>query len=174
MKKIVFMVLLNIVPFGIAPALAAAEVPAAVAVPSGHREAMRSVGVGEITYECRAKTAASGGFEWAFVAPKATLFDATKTKVVGSYYGGPTWQSNDGSKVTGKQLAVSPAPTPGNIPLQLVQAAPSSGEGEMAGVTYIQRLNTVGGVAPADVCDESAVGSQSQVKYQADYVFYKM
>lgn len=105
---------------------------------------------------------------------QSDAFDATKTKVVGSYHGGPTWQSNDGSKVTGKQLAVSPAPTPGNIPLQLVQAVPSSGEGEMAGVTYIQRLNTVGGVAPADVCDESAVGSQSRVKYQADYVFYKM
>ncbi len=174
MKKIASIVLMTAFPFGFAPALAIAEVPAAVAVPAGHRETMRSVGIGEITYECRAKAGTSGVFEWSFVAPKATLLDATKTKIVGSYFGGPTWQSNDGSKVTGKQLAVSPAPTPGNIPLQLVQAAPSSGEGEMAGVTYIQRLNTVGGVAPAEVCDEAAVGSKRQVKYQADYVFYKM
>lgn len=174
MNKIASIVLITTFPFGFAPALAMAEVPAAVAVPSGQRETMRSVGVGEITYECRAKAGASGVFEWAFVAPKATLFDATKTKIVGSYYGGPTWQSNDGSKVTGKQLAISPAPTAGNIPLQLVQAAPSTGEGDMAGVTYIQRLNTVGGVAPVEVCDEAALGSKKQVKYQADYVFYKM
>lgn len=174
MNKLVSMALVAAFPLGLISLPAGAEVPAAIAVPDGHREALRSVGVGEITYECRAKAGAGGVFEWAFVAPKATLFDAAKTQAIGSYYAGPTWQSKDGSKVTGKQLAVAPAPIPGNIPLQLVQAAPNSGSGEMVGVTYIQRLNTVGGVAPSDPCNEAAVGSQKQVGYQADYVFYKM
>lgn len=148
-------------------------VPAAIAVPAGHKVAMTTVGVGEITYECRAKADAPGAYAWAFVAPVATLFNADKTKTVGSYYAGPTWQAIDGSKVTGKQLAVSPAASPTAIPLQLVQAAPASGSGDMVGVSYIQRLNTIGGVAPTSSCDAATAGAKQQVKYQADYVFYK-
>ncbi len=158
---------------GCASTPVAPVVPAAIAVPAGHKVAMTTVGVGELTYECRAKADAPGTYAWTFVAPVATLFNADKSKTVGSYYAGPTWQANDGSKVTGKQLAVSPAPAPKAIPLQLVQAAPTSGSGDMVGVSYIQRLNTIGGVAPADACDAATVGAKQQVKYQADYVFYK-
>lgn len=149
----------------------APEAPAAVTVPSGNKIAMRTVGVGELTYECREKQSAAGTFEWTFVAPTATLWDANRTKAVGKYYGGPTWESNDGSKVTGKQLAIAPGEE-GAIPLQLVQAAPATGTGSMNGVTYIQRLNTVGGVAPKEPCAGSSAGQRRQVKYEADYVFY--
>ena len=86
------------------------------------------------------------------------------------YYPGPTWEHNDGSKITGKQLAVSPATT--GIALQLVQANPATGAGMMNGVTYIQRLNTVGGT-PAGTCDTTNVGAKQVVKYSADYYFYK-
>lgn len=150
----------------------APEVPAPIAVPAGNKMSMRTVGVGELTYECREKQGAAGAFEWVFVAPTATLWDASRTKAVGKYYAGPTWESNDGSKVTGKQLAISPGPQ-GAIPLQLVQASPATGSGVMQGVTYIQRLNTVGGVAPKESCAASAAGQRRQVKYEADYVFYK-
>ena len=34
---------------------------------------MESVGVGEITYECRAKAGMAGSFEWVFVGPNATF-----------------------------------------------------------------------------------------------------
>ena len=112
---------------------------------------MVATGVGEITYECREKAAAAGQYEWAFVGPVATLYSADKRNV-GKYYAGPTWEASDGSKVTGKQLAVSPA-APGNIPMQLVKADPAMGMGAMQGVAYIQRLNTKGGVAPAAACD---------------------
>ena len=94
-------------------------------------------------------------------------------KEVGKYYAGPTWESADGSKVTGKQVAVAPA-TPGSIPLQLVKAEPAMGSGAMSGVTYIQRVNTKGGVAPADPCMASSAGMKKQVAYQADYIFFKM
>jgi hypothetical protein len=43
----------------------------------------------------------------------------------------------------------------------------------MQGVTYIQRLNTVGGIAPKEPCEASSAGQRRQVKYEADYVFYK-
>ena len=155
------------------PMSSAPAAPAAVTVPTGNKVAMRTVGVGELTYECREKQGAAGTFEWTFVAPTATLWDANRSKAVGKYYGGPTWESNDGSKVTGKQLAIAPATNAGAIPLQLVEAAPATGTGSMQGVKYIQRLNTVGGVAPQEPCSASSAGQRRQVKYEADYVFYK-
>jgi hypothetical protein len=147
-----------------------AALPEAVRVPAGQKMRMATTGVGEITYECREKKDMAGAHEWAFVAPVATLYAADRT-VVGKYYAGPTWESADGSKVTGKQLAVAPA-SPGNIPLQLVKAEPAMGAGAMQGVSYIQRLNTKGGVAPAMACDAAAKGKRQQVAYEADYVFY--
>lgn len=150
-----------------APA-ALAQTPDAIKVPAGNKEAMKLKGAGMLTYECRAKDAA---FEWAFAGPDAKLTDASG-KTVGKYYGGPTWEHSDGSKITGKQLAVSPAAA-GNIPLQLVEAAPATGEGAMKGVTYIQRVNTQGGVAPKDPCTKETVGTKKTVPYSADYVFYR-
>ena len=149
-----------------------AALPEPVRVPAGQKVMMSTTGVGEITYECREKKDMAGAHEWAFVGPVATLYSGDK-KAVGKYYAGPTWEANDGSKVTGKQLAVSPA-TPGNIPLQLVKAEPAMGAGAMTGVSYIQRLNTKGGVAPAMVCDAMSKGRRQQVAYEADYVFYGM
>ena len=149
-----------------------AVAPESVRVPAGHRIAMDTWGVGEITYECREKKDAMGQFEWAFVAPVATLYDSQK-KTVGKYYGGPTWESSDGSKVTGKQIAVAPAATPRSIPLQLVKAEPAMGSGAMSGVTYIQRLDTKAGIAPATACDASAKGKQEKVGSEARYVFYR-
>ena len=146
-------------------------VPAAIAVPAGNKLAMRAIGAGDLTYECKVKAADATAFEWVFTGPNAVLSDVNQ-KAIGKYYGGPTWESTDGSKVTGKQLAVSPSPA-GNIPMQLVQANPATGSGAMTGITYIQRVNTVGGVAPALPCDATKAGSKHLVKYQADYVFYK-
>lgn len=147
-----------------------AALPEAVRAPAGAKQTMATVGVGEITYECREKAGMTGAHEWVFVAPVATLYSPER-KAVGKYYGGPTWEANDGSKVTGKQVAVAPA-KPGSIPLQLVKADPAMGAGAMQGVAYIQRLNTKGGVAPAATCDSAAKGQRRQVAYEADYVFY--
>ncbi len=159
-------------PMMATPMFSQAALPDAVKVPAGHKVAMETVGVGEITYECREKAAMAGSFEWVFVGPKAALNDRSG-KMVGSYYGPPaTWASADGSKLTGTQLAVSPAMA-GSIPMQLVKADPAMGAGAMAGVTYIQRVATKGGVAPAMTCNAAAKGQQQIVKYQADYIFWK-
>lgn len=148
------------------------EAPAAVTVPAGHKVVMMTTGVGDLTYECRAKAGAANAWEWVFTGPDAMLYDMNK-KMVGKYYGGPTWEAADGSKIGGKQLAVAPSPNAGSIPLQLVQTTLAMGNGAMTGVSYIQRLNTMGGIAPTDACGASSVGMKKTVKYQADYVFYK-
>ncbi len=154
-----------------APAFSQADLPATVQVPAGHKVAMETVGMGDITYECRDKANAAGMTEWVFVGPKAVLNDRSG-KQVGTYYGPPaTWEASDGSKVTGKQLAVAPAGA-GNLPLQLVQANPAMGAGAMAGVSYIQRVALKGGVAPATACTTASKGAREIVKYQADYIFW--
>lgn len=155
-----------------APAFNQSSLPATVQVPAGQRIAMETVGAGDITYECRAKKDMPSAFEWVFVGPDAKLMDRSG-KVVGRYYGPPaTWESNDGSKVTATQLAVAPA-SAGNIPLQLVKANPAMGMGAMQGVTYIQRVATQGGVAPAVACTATNAGQKQVVKYQADYIIWK-
>jgi hypothetical protein len=153
-------------------ARSAMEVPEAVRVPAGHRVAMETVGVGEITYECRDKAGAVGQQEWTFVGPEAALMDRSG-KRVGRYYGPPaTWQATDQSAVTGTQLAVAPGGA-GNIPLQLVKANPATGQGMMTGITHIQRLATRGGVAPMSPCTAERRGQREIVKYQADYLLWK-
>jgi Protein of unknown function (DUF3455) len=155
-----------------APMYSQANLPAAVHVPAGHKVAMETVGAGDITYQCNPKKDMAGQFEWVFVGPDAKLNDRSG-KQVGKYYGPPaTWESMDGSKLTGAQVAVAPS-SAGNIPLQLVKTNPAMGAGAMTGVTYIQRVATSGGVAPATVCDASSSGNKQIVRYQADYIFYK-
>ncbi|MES2562046.1 MAG: DUF3455 domain-containing protein [Pseudomonadota bacterium] len=154
-----------------AATMTAPDVPQAVAVPAGHRPAMTLKGVGLLTYECRAKAGTAGAYEWVFAGPDATLQDRSG-RTVGKYYGGPTWEHNEGGKITGKQLAIAPAGA-GSIPLQLVQTTPATGAGPFNGVTYIQRVNTMGGVAPTSPCDASTMSTKQTVKYSADYVFYK-
>lgn len=154
------------------PTYSQASLPATVQVPAGNKVAMETVGVGEITYECRAKTGAAGQFEWVFVGPDAKLLDRSG-KQVGKYYGPPaTWEAMDGSRLTAVQLAVAPH-TMGNIPLQLVKGNPAMGSGAMQGVTYIQRVATQGGVAPSTPCAAGNMNAKQIVKYQADYIFYK-
>ena len=175
MKKVVLP--LAALPFAfigcmsMAHTMSAPEVPSAVAVPAGNKPVMMLKGVGLLNYECRAKAGADGAFEWVFVSPDAVLQDS-KGMRMGKYYGGPTWEHNDGSKVGGKQLAVAPGMS-GAIPLQLVQATPATGSGAFTGVTYIQRVNTMGGVAPSAPCDAGTRGAKQTVNYSADYYFYK-
>jgi len=154
-----------------ASAFAQMNVPEAVRVPDGHKVAMETVGVGQITYECQAKTDMPGQMAWVFMGPKAALNDRSG-KQVGKYYGPPaTWEAMDGSKVTGTQVAIAPAGD-GNIPHQLVKANPAEGKGAMTGVTYIQRVATKGGVAPAKTCAAANEGERQIVDYQADYLFW--
>jgi Protein of unknown function (DUF3455) len=158
-----------------APVFSQTNLPEAVRVPAGQQVALETVGVGEITYQCREKAAMAGAFEWVFVGPSAVLNNRAG-QGIGKYYGPPaTWEHGDGSKLTGAQVAVSPA-TAGSIPLQLVKvnaAMADAKAGAMSGLTYIQRVATRGGVAPASACDAANKDRKEIVKYQADYIFWR-
>lgn len=100
-------------------------------------------------------------------------------------FGSPTWQSSlDSSVVWAKPLNSIPAGSDsscshdGAIPCLLLQSIGSqpgpAGGGLMTATTYIQRLNTTGGVAPTAGCSvASDVGKQKLVPYTADYYFFR-
>jgi Protein of unknown function (DUF3455) len=111
------------------------------------------------------------GTSWTFVGPEAMLFaDAGFDGVVGLHYAGPTWESNSGSKVVG---AVNErcTPDPEAIPWLLLRRVSSQGPGIFERVTFIQRLNTAGGLAPTD--PGVSVGETARVPYTAEYFFYR-
>ena len=148
-----------------------ASLPDAIKVPAGQRVSMETMASGDITWQCRANKDMASQFEWTFAGPDAGLKDRSG-KVVGRYYGPPaTWEAVDYSKVTGTQLAIAPNGT-GNIPMQLVKANPAVGMGAMQGVSYIQRVKTMGGVAPQAACDAGTVNQKKIVTYTADYIFW--
>ena len=111
------------------------------------------------------------GTSWVFVAPSAVLSaDPGGHSTVGTHYAGPTWESNSGSTVVGTVLdrcAVSSSA----IPWLSLTAVSSAGPGVFSRVTFIQRVNTVGGTAPATA--GTFVGEMVSVSYTAEYYFYR-
>lgn len=122
-------------------------------------------------YECRAGKNQTGDYEWAFVAPEADLFDAAGNRI-GHHYAGPSWESPDGSKILGTQKERADAPTADAIPWLLLGAKSMGQEGAFSKVTSVQRLSTVGGVAPAAGCTQAAAGTPARVDYTAEYYFF--
>lgn len=122
-------------------------------------------------YECRVKKDQAGAYEWAFVAPEADLFDASGKKI-GRHYAGPHWESTDGSKIVGTLNERADAPLANAIPWLLLTAKSVGPEGSFSKITSIQRVNTVGGVAPREVCSQTGVGTPARINYTADYYFF--
>ncbi len=132
--------------------------PRAVRVPPGNRLVARLDGQGVQVYQCNA-----GG--WAFLEPVAQLSDGTSTAI---HFRGPSWESpQDGSLVEAATVASSPVA--GAIPELLLQATGTRGDGIFGNVTYVQRLDTTGGLAPTTSC---ADGQTRGVPYTAEYRFY--
>jgi hypothetical protein len=111
------------------------------------------------------------GTSWIFVAPEAVLFaSAGDNGAVGIHYAGPTWESVSGSKVVGMVLERC-TPDPDAIPWLLLGAVVNEGPGILERVTFIQRVNTVGGNAPVD--PGNFPGEVARVLYTAEYFFYR-
>jgi hypothetical protein len=146
----------------------AAQVPAQLQPPADQRLLLQVHAKGDQVYACKADAAQ---FTWALKAPDAQLFD-NDGKLFGKHFAGPSWEANDGSRVTGKAVANAPSPDANSIPWLLVNIVTHEGSGVLSRATTIQRLNTKGGKAPASGCDASHVGQEVRVPYTADYFFY--
>ncbi len=113
------------------------------------------------------------GAIWEFVAPVASLFaEENYFGEVGSHYRGPTWESKSGSLVVGRRVpGTGCSPDPNSIAWLLLEKVHTSGSGIFNSVTYIQRVNTTGGMAPTS--SGSIDGEVSEVPYTAEYYFYR-
>jgi hypothetical protein len=121
-------------------------------------------------YECRQADPAAAP-AWAFVAPEAELFDGRGHKI-GQHGAGPRWRASDGSTIVGTLQQRADAPAPGAIPWLLLAARNDGPPGLFSRVSSVQRVNTVGGLAPATGCSRDTAGTAVRVAYTADYHFF--
>jgi catalase len=158
-------------------------VPFGLQLPAGNEAFLEGDAIGTQDYIC---LPSGSGFSWTFFGPQAALFNEHDKQIITHFLspnpfenGTPrvTWQdSQDTSKVWGKTIA-SVAVEPDAIPWLLVkvvgaQDGPTGGDA-LSETTFIQRLNTAGGVAPSTGCTQSNnVGTTALVPYSADYFFY--
>ena len=133
-------------------------------VEPGNEVAFRTYALGVQVYKWN-------GAAWDFVGPVANLFaDDNYRGQVGTHYAGPTWESNSGSKVVAsRQAGCSPDSTA--IPWLLLKTVSTDGPGIFNGVTYVQRVNTTGGLAPT--APGPFVGAEAKVPYTTEYYFYR-
>jgi hypothetical protein len=148
-----------------------AQVPDKLKPGANESLAMIAHAKGVQIYECRASKDQAGYYEWAFVAPEADLFGAGGNRI-GRHYAGPHWESTDGSKLLGALKERAEAPAADAIPWLLLTTKSAGSEGSFSKVTSIQRVSTVGGVAPKAGCSQAAVGTSARINYTADYYFF--
>ena len=148
----------------------APELPAPCAdlqVPPGHEVAFRVYAVGVQVYKWN-------GAGWDFDGPVASLFaDEGYRGLVGTHYRGPAWESNSGSRVFGKN-AIPCTPDPTAISWLRLEGTSQEGNGIFSAVTYIQRVNTSGGLRPAATDPGPFVGAERRVPYTTEYYFYRI
>jgi Protein of unknown function (DUF3455) len=147
-------------------------VPSKIAVEDGHKPFLVGHAVGVQIYTC---TAVPGGYAWSPATPRADLYDDSG-KVIVTHFRGPSWQAKDGSTVVAARVdgeTVDPTAIPW---LLLKKSSSTTGpDGDrLTGTSYIQRVNTTGGLTPAaGQCAADTVGTATEVPYTADYVFWK-
>lgn len=164
MRSLVGLLVIAAATLSMTQAASAAEVPGAIAVPEGNKLYLKAHATGVQIYSCN-------GQAWSFAGPRADLYDR-RGKPLGTHFAGPTWQSKDGSKVVGARVdGVNVDPTA--IDWLLLEAT-STTPGRFGATTYIQRVNTTGGlVPPAADCNAGTAGTVEEVPYTADYHFWR-
>jgi len=116
-------------------------------------------------------------FAWGLKAPAAMLYDSDGNLVGIHYAYGynaagapiPAWETESGSLVVGARIASAPGGA-GNIAWLLLKATQSEGPGVLDETTFIQRVNTAGGVMPPVV---QQPGQEVSIPYTAEYFFYR-
>jgi Protein of unknown function (DUF3455) len=163
-----FTALLVTANVGLLSSAAAQQIPQQLQPPANEHLLLQVHAKGDQVYTCKGDAAQ---FSWSLKAPDAQLFDKDG-KAFGKHFAGPSWEANDGSRVTGKAVANASSPDADSIPWLLVSIVKHEGDGVLSKATSIQRLNTKGGKAPATGCDSTHAGAEVRVAYSADYLFY--
>lgn len=153
------------------PTLSTPDVPTQISAARFQRPILKARGVGVQIYACRANPGGSQNYGWVLKAPEASLLDERGVPI-GRHYEGPTWELNDGSRVVGRAEANVAPPDGDAIPWLLLAVVRNNGAGALAAVRTVQRVETVGGKAPASGCDTITHDIEVHIDYQATYYFY--
>lgn len=140
-------------------------IPAQLRVPDGNKQVVALRAQGVQIYACT-----NGA--WTFLEPAATLWKENdrERRPVALHSRGPVWISTiDGSAVNAAAVPGASVPQEHAVPELLLKATANRGTGVFGLVSYVQRLDTKGGLAPTGACAE---GSQVGVPYSATYRFY--
>ena len=171
--KIKFFVLIALAIFAVQPAFASdgPELPAqcgAIVPEAGNKVALHVYAKGVQIYKWNFATGV-----WDFVGPRADLFaEDSYHGEVGSHFEGPHWQSKGGSKVKGQGiLGKTCTPDSTAIAWLLLKAIETPDKGIFKSVTFIQRVNTTGGLRPT--LPGLFADEIKEVEYTAEYYFYK-
>jgi hypothetical protein len=149
-------------------------VPAKIAVPEGHKVFLIGHAVGVQIYACEV---VDGAYRWRFAGPRATVYD-DNGHVLATHFAGPRWQATDGSTVRATldgdgTITVDPTAIPW-LRLRVTEKLAGADGDRLTATSYIQRLETTGGLAPAaSSCNAETVGDVAEVPYTADYAFWK-
>jgi hypothetical protein len=162
------------------------SVPAEIEVLPPNEAFLIGHATGFQNYECQ-PTAILGHVAWTLFTPQATLFNDLGDQVI-THFNSPnpdenrtvraTWQdSADTSSVWARATGTATVdPTAiAWVRLEVVGArvGPTGGDA-LSGTTFIQRINTRGGLAPTTGCDQlKDAGMKAFMPYRADYVFYR-
>jgi hypothetical protein len=152
-------------------ALPRPDVPEKIQAPASEDVVLLAHATGSQIYVCHA--GADGKAAWSLKAPEAELHDS-QGAVIGRHFAGPTWKDKDGSEITGKAVERVNAPESKSVQWLLVTVTEHSGKkGVLSHVTSVQRINTQGGMPPADDdCNTSKLNTEVKSPYSADYYFY--
>jgi Protein of unknown function (DUF3455) len=170
--------------------------PGLAPVPAGNELFLGTHAVGTQNYVCQPSGA---GFAYVLFTPQATLFGADGVQII-THFNSPnpdepntdpkvvapqgtiraTWQFKDTSRVWARVHQPNGAVTVKQdaIAWLLLDAVghengPTGGD-KLTKTTFVQRLSTTGGLAPATGCSsQTDVGNKAFVPYTADYFFYK-
>ena len=147
----------------------------AIKPPDGTKLVHHFHAIGTQNYTCTSTPGTGGAdptYGYGASTPEALLYDSCGKEVI-HHFAGPTWQwLADSSSVKGAKLAG--VDVAGSIPLLLLKGTPQTATGELSAVSYIQRLDTTGGAAPAAAtCTAAHVGEVTKVDYTANYYFYE-
>jgi hypothetical protein len=148
------------------------DAPPRIQVEAGNKAYLLAHADGVQIYGC---SLTADGPKWRLIAPRATLY-GDNGQLIGTHFGGPTWQARDGSYVKAQRVdgvTVEETAIPWLLLKATTQSAGPDGD-RLTATTFIQRINTTGGLEPAAAeCVDATLGSEREIAYTADYRFWK-
>jgi hypothetical protein len=135
--------------------------------PEGEIEVLRLRGDGAQIFRCESQ---STGMRWVYRLPEAELHGSDGALAI-RHGANQSFEHVDGSRLVGEIVDNVPSPRDGSL-RWLLLATRSFGKGALAGITHVQRIDTVGGMPPAS-CDAGQLNQVLRVPFSADFVFFR-